>query len=105
MLYGNFKRQTELNLLIYYKLAGIIKKTLSINLFKGLNLLAEVGERIAIIGPNGIGKTTLLRTLVNDFEPDSGTVKWSENANIGYYAQDHAADFAKDMNLFECQFQ
>ena len=74
-------------------------------LFKGLNLLAEVGERIAIIGPNGIGKTTLLRTLVNDFEPDSGTVKWSENANIGYYAQDHAADFAKDMNLFEWMSQ
>ncbi len=60
----------------------------------------EVGERIAIIGPNGIGKTTLLRCLVGDLKPDNGTVKWSENANIGYYAQDHAADFATDTSLY-----
>ena len=74
-------------------------------LFNGLNLLAEVGERIAIIGPNGIGKTTLLRTLVNDIEPDNGEVKWSENAAIGYYAQDHSADFSEDLSLFDWMSQ
>lgn len=74
-------------------------------LFSGLNLLAEVGERIAIIGPNGIGKTTLLRTLVNDLVPDHGKVKWSENSNIGYYAQDHSADFSKDISVFEWMSQ
>ncbi|HED39224.1 MAG TPA: ATP-binding cassette domain-containing protein, partial [Chromatiales bacterium] len=46
-------------------------------LFENLNMMVEVGERIAIIGPNGIGKTTLLRSLVGDLEPDSGEVKWS----------------------------
>jgi ATPase subunit of ABC transporter with duplicated ATPase domains len=70
-------------------------------LFSGLDLTVEVGERIAVIGPNGIGKSTLLRCLVGDLEPNSGTVKWSENADIGYYAQDHAADFAEDKTLFD----
>ncbi|HWQ95059.1 MAG TPA: ABC-F family ATPase [Gammaproteobacteria bacterium] len=70
-------------------------------LFRGLNLMVEAGERVAVIGPNGIGKTTLLRTLVGDLKPDSGMVKWSENVRIGYFAQDHAADFATDMNLFD----
>jgi len=70
-------------------------------LFSDVNMMVEVGERIAIIGPNGIGKTTLLRTLAGDLPPKSGHVKWSENANVGYFAQDHADDFAHDMPLME----
>ncbi len=69
--------------------------------FSGLNLMVNVGERIAIIGPNGIGKTTLLRCLVGDLEPAEGVVKWSENASIGYCAQEHANDFNADMNLYD----
>ena len=64
-------------------------------------MLVEVGERIAIIGTNGIGKTTLLRTMIHDLEAKSGTIKFSENANIGYYPQEHIDEFAADMNLFE----
>jgi ATPase subunit of ABC transporter with duplicated ATPase domains len=71
------------------------------SLFKGLDMLVEVGERIAVIGPNGIGKSTLLRCLAGDLTPDSGVVKLSENATLGYFAQDHAADFAAEMTLFE----
>jgi ATPase subunit of ABC transporter with duplicated ATPase domains len=74
-------------------------------LFAGLKLTVEVGERVAIIGPNGIGKTTLLRTLVGELPPDSGEVKWSENASIGYFAQDHAADFEENLNLFDWMSQ
>jgi ATPase subunit of ABC transporter with duplicated ATPase domains len=70
-------------------------------LFKDLNLMIAVGERVAVIGPNGIGKSTLLRTLVGDLEPDTGVVKWSENSEVGYYAQDHAEDFAEDISLLE----
>ena len=74
-------------------------------LFKKLNLIAEVGERIAVLGENGVGKTTLLRTLVHDIPQDSGTIQWSENHNIGYYAQDHESDFENEMNLFEWMSQ
>ena len=70
-------------------------------LFNDFNLLVEAGEKIAIIGENGIGKTTLLRCLAGDLKPNHGTVKWAEKANIGYFAQDHAADFEEDLNLFD----
>ncbi|MFT6031032.1 MAG: ATPase subunit of ABC transporter with duplicated ATPase domains [Oleiphilaceae bacterium] len=70
-------------------------------LFKSLNLMIEVGERIAIIGPNGIGKTTLLQCLTENIQATNGLIKWSENADIGYYAQDHAHDFSDDMTLLD----
>jgi len=70
-------------------------------LFKNLGLQIEAGERVAIIGPNGIGKTTLLRTLVGEMAPMKGEVKWAESADIGYFAQDHADDFKDDYTLFE----
>jgi ATPase subunit of ABC transporter with duplicated ATPase domains len=70
-------------------------------LFSDLDLAIEVGERVAIIGPNGIGKTTLLRCLAGNLMPDSGIVKWSENSNIGYFAQDHTDDFPVDTTLYD----
>jgi ATPase subunit of ABC transporter with duplicated ATPase domains len=68
-------------------------------LFENLNLMIAAGERVAIIGPNGIGKSTLLKTLVGELTPDDGEVKWAENADFGYFAQDHAEDFAEDLSL------
>ncbi|EJN34426.1 ATPase component of ABC transporters with duplicated ATPase domain [Pseudomonas sp. GM80] len=70
-------------------------------LFKDFSFQVEAGERVAIIGPNGIGKTTLLRTLVNELTPDAGSVKWTDAAELGYYAQDHAHDFEDDVTLFD----
>jgi len=70
-------------------------------LFTDLNMQVEAGERIAIIGPNGAGKTTLLRCMYGDLQPDAGTLKWAEQAEIGYFAQDHAADFADNAIVFD----
>ncbi len=74
-------------------------------LFKDLNLMVEVGEKVAILGTNGIGKTTLLKTLMGELLPDQGDIKWSENANIGYYAQDHEYEFAEDLSVFDWMSQ
>ena len=76
-------------------------------LFKGFNMMMEVGEKVAVIGTNGIGKSTLIKTLVGELTPDSGSIKWSENAKIGYYAQDHAEDFDTDLTVFDwmCQWK
>ncbi len=74
-------------------------------LFHDFKFMTEVGERIAIIGPNGIGKSTLVKTLSGELPPKDGTIKWSENANIGYYAQDHENFFENDLNLFEWMSQ
>ncbi|MGM0544559.1 MAG: ABC-F family ATPase [Pseudomonadota bacterium] len=70
-------------------------------LFERLSMTVEAGERIAIIGPNGIGKTTLLKTLAGELHPDAGEVKWTEAADLGVFAQDHTDDFAVDATLFE----
>ncbi|WP_074704299.1 ABC-F family ATPase [Nitrosospira multiformis] len=74
-------------------------------LFHKFSMNVEAGEKIAIIGPNGIGKTTLLRCLAGDLSPDAGEVKWAEKARPGYFAQDHAADFGNDISLTEWMTQ
>ena len=76
-----------------------------LEVFKNINLMAEVGEKIAVIGENGAGKTTLLRTLMGELTASSGEFKWSENHKIGYYAQDHAHEFEKDQTLFDWMSQ
>ncbi|MEZ9189117.1 ABC-F family ATPase [Vibrio sp. 10N.286.52.F8] len=75
------------------------------DLYNKFDGIFEVGERVAIIGENGVGKTTLLNTLAGALDPRTGEYKWSENSNIGYYAQDHAHDFETDMNLFDWMSQ
>jgi ATPase subunit of ABC transporter with duplicated ATPase domains len=70
-------------------------------LFSNLNFALEAGEKLGVIGGNGLGKTTLMRLLMGELTAQKGRVRWAENANVGYFAQDHAADFDSDMNLLE----
>ncbi len=71
------------------------------NLFDRLGLIIEAGNRIAIIGENGVGKSTLIKTLIGQHAPLAGKIKWSENAKIGYYAQDHSEEFDSDLSVFD----
>jgi ATPase subunit of ABC transporter with duplicated ATPase domains len=65
-----------------------------------LNFNIEAGERVAVIGPNGIGKTTLMRLLAGELTPTSGRISWVENAQLGYMPQDPQAEFADKTDLF-----
>jgi ATPase subunit of ABC transporter with duplicated ATPase domains len=60
----------------------------------------EAGERIAIIGQNGVGKTTLMRLLAGELQPNQGSITWVENAKLGYMPQDPQAEFANKLDLF-----
>jgi ATPase subunit of ABC transporter with duplicated ATPase domains len=70
-------------------------------LFQGLDLTIEAGEKVAIIGPNGVGKTTLLRCIAGNLEADAGSVKWAEKARLGYWPQDPKDEFKGDETLAE----
>lgn len=74
-------------------------------LFEKGNLMLEAGARLAIIGENGVGKTTLLRCLLEQIEPDTGRIQMSENATIGYCPQDNTADFSNNLSLFDWMSQ
>ena len=59
-------------------------------LFRDLNLHIRAGERIALIGDNGTGKSTLLKCLTGIEKPDGGLVRWGTGVDIGYYDQHQA---------------
>ncbi|SPY08774.1 Uncharacterized ABC transporter ATP-binding protein YheS [Oligella urethralis] len=69
------------------------------------NAMIEAGQKVAIIGANGVGKSTLLRLLANDLSPDAGELKWAENADIGYMAQDVSDQFESDLTVFDWMAQ
>ena len=70
------------------------------DIFTNLNFTIEAEQRVAIIGPNGIGKTTLMRVLAGELHPTAGTITWVENAQMGYMPQDPSAEFAQKIDLF-----
>ena len=69
------------------------------DIFTNLKFTIEAEQRVAIIGPNGIGKTTLMRCLAGDLTPTSGTITWVENAQVGYMPQDPSAEFEQKTDL------
>ncbi len=66
-------------------------------LTKPLNLRMERGEKIAIMGANGLGKTTLLRSIIGEIKPVKGTVHQGDNLEIGYFEQE-----TKESNYNTC---
>jgi ATPase subunit of ABC transporter with duplicated ATPase domains len=67
-----------------------------------VSLLVRRNERVAIIGPNGIGKSTLLKSAVGLLPVDGGAITWGFETKVSYFAQDHAEAFGNpDMTVLE----
>ena len=74
-------------------ISGITKAFGENQVLHGVDLEVRRGDRLAIMGPNGIGKSTLLKIVMDDLEADEGEVKWGYETHRGYFAQDHKEDF------------
>ncbi|MDX2361054.1 MAG: ABC-F family ATP-binding cassette domain-containing protein [Crocinitomicaceae bacterium] len=69
-------------------------------LFKNVNLTVGRGEKIALLGANGTGKSTLLKRIMNELEGE-GTVEYGHNVNITYFAQDQAEALDVSKTVYE----
>ncbi len=70
------------------------------SLFSDISFEIKRGERVALIGDNGTGKTTILKIINDMIEADAGTIKLGTNVNIGYYDQEHQV-LHQEKNLME----
>jgi len=77
-------------------LKGIRKAFGDLKVLHGVDLAVRRSERVAIIGPNGIGKSTLLKIMVGKLPPDDGKVEWGYETHPGYFAQDHREELGAD---------
>jgi ATPase subunit of ABC transporter with duplicated ATPase domains len=71
------------------EIGGVAKAYGEKSVLKNVSLVVRRGERVAIIGPNGLGKSTLIRIAVGRTDADAGEVKWGHEVKVGYFPQDH----------------
>ena len=71
------------------------------HVLKGIDLEIMRGDKLAIIGGNGVGKTTLVRCLIGELQPDAGTVKWGHGMTTGYYPQDSGDQVTPGVTVLE----
>ncbi len=81
-----------------------LSKTFEKPVLKDLIFNATRGEKIAVVGPNGIGKTTLLKCLAGVYEPDRGKITLGHEVNLGYLPQDHDEGIGKADNMTAFQW-
>jgi ATPase subunit of ABC transporter with duplicated ATPase domains len=75
-----------------------ISKSYENPIFKDFSISITKGEKVGIVGTNGVGKTTLLRSLLKVDEPDSGKVEHGQSITISYFPQDHKDGIGTDAN-------
>ncbi len=80
---------------------GISKAYGEKKVLDNVSIEVERGDRLAILGPNGIGKSTLLKILVGNVEADAGEVEWGYETHFGYFAQDHREQLGNSAQTVE----
>ena len=70
------------------------------HLFRDLTLRVRAGDRVALIGPNGVGKSTLIKIIVGEEQPDTGFIRYGSNVDIGYYDQ-HQSTLHADKTVLD----
>ena len=83
----------------------ISKQFADIQVLNGINFKLERGEKIAVIGPNGIGKSTLLKILLGELESDQGDYEWGYETSISYFAQDHHENLKGRISAYDWLYQ
>jgi ABC-type multidrug transport system ATPase subunit len=83
------------------ELDGIGKSYGNNRVLADVSLTVMRGERVAIIGPNGIGKSTLLKIAMGEVPADHGTIEWGYETHPGYVAQDHKAQIGRSGQTVE----
>ncbi len=83
------------------EVVNVSKSFDDLHVLQNIDLRIEPGEKIAIIGPNGVGKTTLLKIIMEEMKPDSGEVKWGATIENSYFPQDTADKISGDGTLYE----
>ncbi|MGC4067766.1 MAG: ATP-binding cassette domain-containing protein [Polyangiaceae bacterium] len=68
---------------------GLTKRWPDVTVCEGFRATVTKGEKVAIIGRTGVGKTTLCKMLMDEIKQDAGTIEWGTQTSIGYLAQDH----------------
>jgi len=75
-------------------LDGLTKRWPEVTVCENFRAVVTRGEKIAIIGRSGVGKTTLCKLLMQEIQPDEGKVEWGTQTTLGYLAQDHREGIA-----------
>jgi ATPase subunit of ABC transporter with duplicated ATPase domains len=68
---------------------NLTKRWPDVTVCENFRAVVTKGEKIAIIGRSGVGKTTLCKLLMDELKPDTGQIEWGSQVSIGYLAQDH----------------
>jgi len=71
-------------------------------IFENAELYMEVGEKVALVSPNGTGKSTLIKLLLGKLEPQNGVARTGENLKYGYYSQEHLETLPSESTPIDC---